>query len=488
MSLASQSIDDAVSTKRSLRTFLKSFRILRYFSLGELILYTVIISSVFFFAWLWLSQQLNIVLKHRVDAFGNDMTQLCATASSKAVVSEDIDVLKDLIKHISHTDFIDSASIYRLNGTLILSSDINESNETIHTDISTKSDEDNLTINKKSSSAIFAPLTEWLTSYFPLTNETNIPFLKEIQWNNTQVGWFKLVLNRKAMEENIKHNSLQMSLIILITFFSTLFISLYILMRIKRKHLQRIDNPLKANTSEKLFDTNNNIKHLSELVKMVKAGDKSLPLHFQTPQINNRINTDYHTHIHNGLIIQLSLSFEKDSEQPIDEFLEIQTRWHSVIFECSLMHKCQSFSTASNAFSILMENNDIDNAIIFMQTMQFFFNKYENTQQLPRVAFRCSLNFGNAFFRSHMKQDIAIAAGVGFDRGVLLLEESSSAFTIDHHLMSQIQSVPISEVASHHRIYIFQNTEEVVLISVDKLSLIERQSHTLLKKYWPDLI
>ncbi len=412
--------------------------------------------------WYWLSSHLEDLLTRRVNDLGHQIVSIAADASSEAVVSEDTLFLSQLVQDISSHPFVATASVFRIDGTLIADY---------------QSVDHQLTHTEQPPTELQSALTGYLPQYQSIT----VPFVTEIDWQNNPVGWFQISLNRYSLESDIRTSSYHVTLVTLSAFFLFSLIGLVYFYR-TRKHpvLPQLPNMLLPSPNDKKTNT----QSLSDAVALIKNGSStSSGLQFKTAHlatVSEASNINIH---HDGAVTLIALrtpGATKDHSELVNQLMA----WHSIIFEAGKMFEVPCYLIGRHQFLITSASKQLDNVLQLIYLLQAL---QEILQQDKKTLSRCcaAVTQGEIEIR-YMMQNHALVSGEAFGRLTTQLRTLKQFAWIDARLIEHLTLVEKTESSELTTIGIESQPEKTVSADSFTQSLNHRRANTLLQKYWPN--
>ncbi len=421
--------------------------------------YLVLTAIIFLTAWLWLTTQLESMLELKVEETGRQLTRVAAIASAEAVIAEDQVYLQKLVDELNKERFINKVSIFRIDGTLLVQS-------------ASKESATNKTVKPQG-------LKQWLTGHLPLYFNDNYPFMVEITWESTSVGWFQIIINRQQLESSIRDSSFQITLLTLIGYLLFSIIGLVYLWRQHRairNYLQTVQETQKAKVQIKDINSLDGaataVKEKDELAKQLQF--KSVALKAQNSK--DSPSRDYREFVQ---LYRIQVSDEEAYKTKLDTI----KKWQELLFEAASLYELEATIVRDQQIFLIIPKPKVESGIKLALLIH---------QVQLRLADQCH-QVGSCFMRMG-QEDVVLKKVNPF----YCLVEGDHFKQFENNLFQQksfgwlskgvAESITLKEQGDDglsSGFMIENHPEQSIKIEVEQMSLIERHSQNLIAKFFP---
>ncbi|WP_144393957.1 hypothetical protein [Pleionea sediminis] len=439
----------------------------------SLLLMLFLTASVFLCAWLWLTSQLESLLQHKVEETGRQLTQVAAIASAEAVIAEDTVFLKKLTSELVKEAFINKVSVYRIDGTLIIESTTDKTDtapkqeqKPESTELATESDEQNL--------------KDWLTAHLPQYFNDNYPFMVEINWESTSVGWFEIIINRKELEHSIRDSSYKITLIAIIGFLISLFLGLFIVWR-RHLALKTFVKELKQN-DQSVSDSA--IHSLDEAASSIKNNDeRSKDLHFKSASLKGRQPGDSPSRDFKGCVQLFRIGVNDDT--PFKTKLDAIKKWQELIFDASSQYGLEATIVRDQQILVTVSREQLASALKLALLIYQIQQKLANNSSITG---HCFMRMGEEkVVLKKVNPFYCLIEGDSFKEFESSLSQQKQFAWISKNIAEIIPRGQQKDDILSSGFSLDGFPDETIKIKLESVALIERQAERLANKSWPKL-
>jgi uncharacterized membrane protein affecting hemolysin expression len=441
----------------------------------SLLLYLLFSAIVILSAWFWLTWQLKALLEHRVSEIGHQLAEVTAIASAEAVLSEDKEYLTHLLQQLVEKDKVLQAAIFRLDGTLIVeqTSAISQTSKDTNMDATAS-------LSQEPTDPSYS-LENLLTAHIPKYRSPSVPFMVEIDWQNTSVGWLQITLDRWQLEQSFRHSSYQVTLYSLIAFCVSSLLSFILLWHRRRTKSQAITET--TDSQDKTLSTSD-IHSLREAAAQLKNNPNHPQLHFKSVNLHRFTPLNPPTQQHHGLVQIFSLKLKYSETSSPEQLLTQQLTWHNIMFEAASLMNLNARLIGRHQYLIIGEHVQLEN----MVKLGFLIHSIQQQLScLPHLACQCSMLLGKSdLFIKNIDSQLSFVVGEEFNRWLVKLRQLKSYGLIDQSLASELTLKSDDPDMHQISIEIENHPDHELVLEPKELALIERQTQSLIKKYWQE--
>ncbi len=422
--------------------------------------YLALTAVIFFSAWLWLTAQLETMLELKVEETGRQLTRVAAIASAEAVIAEDRVYLQKLVDELDKERFVNKAAIFRIDGTLLVQS-----------------------VDKATNDKTPKPkgLKQWLTGHLPQYFNDNYPFMVEITWESTSVGWFQIIINRQQLESSIRDSSFQITLFALVGYLLVSIAGLFYLWRQHRTIRTYVQTTLDAQKAKVQIKDLNSLDGAATAVK--EKDELAKHLQFKSVALKAQSSKDSPSRDYREFVQLYRIQVSDDEAYKIK--LDTIKKWQELLFEAASLYELEATIVRDQQIFLLIPKSKVMSGIklgLLIHQVQL------------RLADQCH-QVGSCFMRMG-QEDVVLKKVNPF----YCLVEGDNFKQFEKNLLQQksfgwlskgvAESITLKEQTDDglaSGFMIENHPEQSIMIEIEQMALIERHSQRLITKFFPTL-